>query len=142
VEAIEYIHISLSIFHERYYWDSPSQYDENGAHHLAALSLVTWQDQSLLKTQTIYSAKKKDKFPHLIGYQKSMKVWTNQISIYNSAPSVFHIAHFIPCPTDVILGYRNNHRYPEWSQLPNGYLGDVQVSTCVRSYGRNGNILK
>jgi len=33
-------------------------------------------------------------------------------------------------------------RYPEWSQLSNGYPGDVQVSTCVRSYGRNGNILK
>jgi len=32
-------------------------------------------------------------------------------------------------------------RYPE-SQLSNGYPGDVQVSTCVRSYGRNGNILK
>jgi len=22
------------------------------------------------------------------------------------------------------------------------YPGDVQVSTCVRSYGRNGNVLK
>jgi len=33
-------------------------------------------------------------------------------------------------------------RYPEWSQLSNGYPEDVQVFTCVRSYGRNGNVLK
>jgi len=33
-------------------------------------------------------------------------------------------------------------RYPEWSQLSNGYPEDIQVSTCVRSYGRNGNVLK
>jgi len=33
-------------------------------------------------------------------------------------------------------------RYPEWSQLSNGYPGNVQVSTCVRSYERNGNVLK
>jgi len=33
--------------------------------------------------------------------------------------------------------------YPEWSQLSTGYAGDVQgMSTCVRSYGRNGNVLK
>jgi len=25
-------------------------------------------------------------------------------------------------------------KYPEWSQLSNGYPGDVQVSICVRSY--------
>jgi len=30
---------------------------------------------------------------------------------------------------------------PEWSQLSKGYPKDVQMSTCVRSYGRNG-ILK
>jgi len=43
--------------------------------------------------------------------------------------------------SNVILGYRNNHN-PEWSQLSNGYSGDVQMSTCVKSYGQNGNILK
>jgi len=46
------------------------------------------------------------------------------------------------CPTDVIWDIAITIRYSEWSQLSNGYLGDVQVSTCVRSYGRNGNILK
>jgi len=41
VKAIEYIHISLSIFHERCYWGIPSQYDENGvAHYLAATFFV------------------------------------------------------------------------------------------------------
>jgi len=36
VEAIEYIHISLSIFHEKCYWGIPSQYDENGVAHYPA----------------------------------------------------------------------------------------------------------
>jgi len=41
--------------------------------HTILLSLLaTWQDQSLLKTQAIYSARKKDMFPHLSSYQKSM----------------------------------------------------------------------
>jgi len=31
-------------------------------------------------------------------------------------------------------------RYSEWSQLANGY--PEEVSTYVRSYGQNGNILK
>jgi len=86
IEAIEYIHISLSTFHERYYWDIPSQYDENeAAHHifLAVTFFVEQQDQPLLKAQAIYSARKKGKFPHLSG-QKSM----DQIFIYNSASSV------------------------------------------------------
>jgi len=29
-------------------------------------------------------------------------------------------------------------RYPKWSQLSNEYPGDIQMSTCVRSYGQNG----
>jgi len=33
-------------------------------------------------------------------------------------------------------------KYLEWSELSNEYPGDVQVSTYVRSYGRNRNILK
>jgi len=33
-------------------------------------------------------------------------------------------------------------RYPEWFQLSNECPGNVQVSTCVRFYERNGNILK
>jgi len=33
-------------------------------------------------------------------------------------------------------------RYPEWSQLSNGYPENVQMSTFVRSYERNGNVLK
>jgi len=33
-------------------------------------------------------------------------------------------------------------RYLEWSQLSNGYPGDVQAPTYVKFYGQNGNILK
>jgi len=58
------------------------------------------------------------------------------MNIYGS-----HTAHFIPWMSNGCHFIAITIRYPEF-QLSNGYPGDVQVSTCVRSYGRNGNILK
>jgi len=67
----------------------------------------------------------------------------NQSCFYLYKQLISHTVHFIPW-MDFIqrIFWDIAVRYPEWSQLSNEYPVDIQVSTCVRFYERNGNILK